>query len=226
MIAEAGDGSLTGAIEYSTGLFDGVRVEGLAGHLVTVLGGVAGDAGVRLSGVAVLTGREREELGRWNDTAGVVPGAGGVGELVAGVGGGAAGCGGGGGGGPVADVRGAAGAGGAAGGGAAGGGGGGGVGGGVVPGAGGGDGVGDGGGVAGGGVRTCRWIRGIRRGGWGSCWLIAGRRWWWRGRRRWRGICRLGGCGWSCWMMRGRGRSWRPRCRRCRRRRGRGSWRT
>ena len=94
-----------------------------------------------------------------------------------------------------ADVRGADGAGGAAGGGAAGGGGGAGVGGGAVPGAGAGHGGGGAGGVAGGGRRTCRWIRGTRRGGWGSCWPTAGRGCW-SGTGRWRaGAGRRGGAG-------------------------------
>ena len=51
------------------------------------------------------------------------------------------------------------------------------------------------------GARICRWIRGFRRSGWRSCWLIAGCRWWW-GRRRCWVICRLGGCGWWRWGIR------------------------
>ena len=39
-------------------------IERMAGHLVTVLEAVAADAGLRLSGLAVLTAGEREQLAR------------------------------------------------------------------------------------------------------------------------------------------------------------------
>ena len=76
-------GGLAGGIEYSTALFDAARVERMAGHLVTVLEGIAADAERRLSQLPVLTAAEREQLlGQWNDTAAPVP-AGGAGELIA-----------------------------------------------------------------------------------------------------------------------------------------------
>src|SRR6266704_592723 len=57
----------------------------MAGHLGVLLAGVAADPAVPLSGLAVLTAGEREQLlAGWNDTAAPVPDAGGVHELVAG----------------------------------------------------------------------------------------------------------------------------------------------
>jgi hypothetical protein len=77
------DGGLVGGIEYSTALFDAVRVERMAGHLVTVLEAVAAYPGRRLSRVPVLTSSERELLAGWNDTAADVQAVGGVHELIA-----------------------------------------------------------------------------------------------------------------------------------------------
>ena len=49
-LAEQG-GGLAGMVHYSTGLFDEATVGRLAGHLVMLLGAVAADPGVRLSGI-------------------------------------------------------------------------------------------------------------------------------------------------------------------------------
>ncbi len=88
------------------------------------------------------------------------------------------------------------------------------------PGAGG----GDRGGVVGGGARICRWIRGIRWGGWRSCWPTAARVWWSAG-GRWRvgwWRVRAGRGRWCGWMT----RWWRGRWRRGRWRRPvAGAWR-
>src|SRR6266566_38334 len=82
-LGEAGDG-LAGEIKYSTALFDAVTVERMVGHLVTVLGAVAADAGMRVSSVPVFTEPERHRLvGVCNDTATPVPAVGGVHELIA-----------------------------------------------------------------------------------------------------------------------------------------------
>jgi len=81
-LREVGAGGLAGAIHYGTALFDRVRMERLAGHLVTLLDGVAVGAGRHLSALPVLTAAERGELAGWNDTAAPVPGVGGVHELV------------------------------------------------------------------------------------------------------------------------------------------------
>ncbi|GAA2061956.1 non-ribosomal peptide synthase/polyketide synthase [Catenulispora yoronensis] len=77
-----GDG-LSGALVYSTGLFDRSTVERMAGHLVGLLGSVAGDAGTRVSELAILDGPERHRiLTEWNATSALVPGVGGVHELI------------------------------------------------------------------------------------------------------------------------------------------------
>ena len=77
-------GGLAGSLHYSTALFDAKRMERMARHLVTVLEAVAADAGRRVRDLPVLTAGERNLLVRaWNDTAGPVPGACGVHELIA-----------------------------------------------------------------------------------------------------------------------------------------------
>ena len=78
-------GGLAGALEYGTALFDAATVGRLAGHLGVLLAGVAADPAARLSGLPVLTSGEREQvLAGWNDTAALVPDAGGVHELITG----------------------------------------------------------------------------------------------------------------------------------------------
>ncbi|WP_441247705.1 amino acid adenylation domain-containing protein [Kitasatospora sp. McL0602] len=67
-------GQLDCLIEYSTDLFEPGTVARLAGHLTTLLTGIAADPDRRLSGLPVLTGPERQELlGRWTDTAAPAP---------------------------------------------------------------------------------------------------------------------------------------------------------
>ena len=84
IVAEDG-GGLAGAVEYSTALFEAATIGRLAGHLGVLLAGIAADADAPLSGLAVLTAGEREQLlAGWNQTAAAVPAAGGVHELVAG----------------------------------------------------------------------------------------------------------------------------------------------
>jgi amino acid adenylation domain-containing protein/non-ribosomal peptide synthase protein (TIGR01720 family) len=68
------DGGLNLAIEYNTGLFDVDTVERLAGHLETLLAGVAADADRVLSDLPMLSDAERHRiLVEWNDTEQVVP---------------------------------------------------------------------------------------------------------------------------------------------------------
>ncbi|WP_433444169.1 non-ribosomal peptide synthetase/MFS transporter [Nonomuraea sp. CA-141351] len=54
---------------YNTALFSDVRIERMAGHLATLLEGVAADPAAPVSGLELLTTEEREERRRWNDTA-------------------------------------------------------------------------------------------------------------------------------------------------------------
>ncbi len=82
ILAEDG-GGLAGAVEYGTALFDAASAERMAGHFVVLLAAVVADAGRPLSGLAVLTGGEREQLARWNDTVAPARAVGGVHELVA-----------------------------------------------------------------------------------------------------------------------------------------------
>ncbi|MEV5937092.1 amino acid adenylation domain-containing protein, partial [Streptomyces sp. NPDC052079] len=61
---------IAGVLEFSTDLFDEVTAEALAGRLVRVLEAVAGDPGVRVGGVEVLSDAERGlVLGEWIDTS-------------------------------------------------------------------------------------------------------------------------------------------------------------
>src|SRR6266567_971516 len=83
-LAEYGP-DLIGSLLYSTALFDAATVGRMAGHLGVLLAGVAADPAVPLSGLAVLTSGEREQLvAGWNATAAPVPAAGGIHELIAG----------------------------------------------------------------------------------------------------------------------------------------------
>ncbi|MET9896470.1 amino acid adenylation domain-containing protein, partial [Streptomyces sp. NPDC006465] len=65
------DGSLIGAFEYATSLFDHDTVERLAHHFVQLLEAVAANADTSLSAVDITSVQERRLLKAWNDT--VVP---------------------------------------------------------------------------------------------------------------------------------------------------------
>ncbi|MER7729208.1 amino acid adenylation domain-containing protein [Streptomyces sp. NPDC096323] len=71
------DGSpdgISGELEYAADLFDESTVRALAGRLVRLLGQVAADPALRVSGVRMLTTAERElAVSGWNDTARDVP---------------------------------------------------------------------------------------------------------------------------------------------------------
>jgi amino acid adenylation domain-containing protein len=78
------DGALTGAIEYSTALFDAATVERMAGHLVAILEAVVADARRRVGELPVLSAGERELVVEgWNASSVDVPSVGGVHELIA-----------------------------------------------------------------------------------------------------------------------------------------------
>ncbi|MBB5940179.1 non-ribosomal peptide synthetase, partial [Streptomyces zagrosensis] len=76
------DGSLIGALEYATSLFDQPTVERMAEHFVRLLEGVAAEPDVALSAIDISSVHERRLLRVWNDTAVVVPEVS-VSELVA-----------------------------------------------------------------------------------------------------------------------------------------------
>jgi amino acid adenylation domain-containing protein len=99
-VAQASDNSLSVTVEYSTELFDRVRVERLVGHFGVVLAAVVavGGVGRRVDGVEVVSGGERElVVGRFA-VGGGLPGAGsaGAGSAAAGSAGGGGGLAGGG----------------------------------------------------------------------------------------------------------------------------------
>jgi amino acid adenylation domain-containing protein/non-ribosomal peptide synthase protein (TIGR01720 family) len=71
-----------GRLEYATELFDHATAESLVERYVRVLRQVVADPGTPLGAVDVLTGAEREQLDRLNDTTAPVPSAT-VAELVA-----------------------------------------------------------------------------------------------------------------------------------------------
>jgi amino acid adenylation domain-containing protein len=79
-----GGGALSGAIEYSTALFDASTIERMAGHFVALLDTLTADANRSLGELPMLTGAEHEQVVReWNATAEPVPVVGGVHELIA-----------------------------------------------------------------------------------------------------------------------------------------------
>ncbi|HSF38618.1 MAG TPA: non-ribosomal peptide synthase/polyketide synthase, partial [Thermoanaerobaculia bacterium] len=65
---ETADG-ISGAIEYSTDLFEAATIERLAGHLNVLLSAAAAAPETRLSALPVLSEAERRELLAWNETA-------------------------------------------------------------------------------------------------------------------------------------------------------------
>jgi amino acid adenylation domain-containing protein len=71
----APDGGMTGLLVYNTGLFEAATIERLSGHLSRLLERVAGQPGLRLSEIDLLTERERRlVVEAWNDTATRYPG--------------------------------------------------------------------------------------------------------------------------------------------------------
>ncbi|MEO7259990.1 MAG: amino acid adenylation domain-containing protein [Jatrophihabitantaceae bacterium] len=72
--ADGAPGGISGTLEYATDLFDQDTVQALAGRLVGLLGQVAADSSLRVSGVDLLTAAERELVTTaWNDSARDVP---------------------------------------------------------------------------------------------------------------------------------------------------------
>ncbi|MCW3818948.1 amino acid adenylation domain-containing protein [Micromonospora sp. DR5-3] len=68
-------GGISVTLEYAADLFDPGTAQALAERLVRLLGQVAADPGLRVSGVELLSAAERElVVSRWNDTARDVPG--------------------------------------------------------------------------------------------------------------------------------------------------------
>ncbi|GAA4707708.1 non-ribosomal peptide synthetase [Phytohabitans rumicis] len=67
------DGSLTGALEYATALFDEATVQRMADHLVRLLEAVVADPAVRLSTVDFSSIHERRVMAQWNETAVPLP---------------------------------------------------------------------------------------------------------------------------------------------------------
>ncbi|TDC91357.1 non-ribosomal peptide synthetase/MFS transporter [Actinomadura sp. 7K507] len=68
-VAARPSGALDGVLVYDRGLFDAATIARMAGHLQTLLGSIAERPGARLSELEMLTGDERAERARWNDTA-------------------------------------------------------------------------------------------------------------------------------------------------------------
>ena len=70
----SGPGGLRGTVRAAADLFDEATVEAMAGRFVRVLGVAAGDPGVRVREVGVLSAEERVQVvAGWNDTAVEVP---------------------------------------------------------------------------------------------------------------------------------------------------------
>ena len=68
------DDRLAGFFEYSTDLFDDARMERLAGHFLTLLGGIVADADRAIANLPLLSEAERRQiLLQWNDTAADYP---------------------------------------------------------------------------------------------------------------------------------------------------------
>jgi amino acid adenylation domain-containing protein/thioester reductase-like protein len=73
-VTEDADGGLSGALEYSTDLFDRDRMTRLLDHLAVLLEGAGNDPATSLSHLPLLTAAERWHiLAEWNDTASPAP---------------------------------------------------------------------------------------------------------------------------------------------------------
>ncbi|OKK14731.1 hypothetical protein AMK16_29700 [Streptomyces sp. CB00455] len=82
MMRPGADGSLFGALEYATSLFDAATAERLAGHLGRVLEAVAADPELRLDAIELAGRQERDTLARWSTTP-ALPAGPTVPELIA-----------------------------------------------------------------------------------------------------------------------------------------------
>lgn len=66
---ETEQGTLEGAIEYATDLFDAETIKRMIGHLQTILTGIVQDPRKRISDLSLLTHEERQQIvEQWNDT--------------------------------------------------------------------------------------------------------------------------------------------------------------
>jgi len=73
-LADTGGGGLAGSLEYRRDLFERVTMQRLAGHFLEVLAGAAGDPGLPISRLPVLTAAEAAQAVReWNDTSRAFP---------------------------------------------------------------------------------------------------------------------------------------------------------
>ena len=61
-VSDGGGDLLAGALEFSTELFDAGTAERMAGHLLTLMAGVAADPAARVSRLGLLTTAERDQL--------------------------------------------------------------------------------------------------------------------------------------------------------------------
>lgn len=83
LLAGESNGELSFAFQYNTDLFDEATVERMAGHLRTLLDGIADHPHAALSELPLLTAEERREHAEWNDTATVYDAPAHLHELVA-----------------------------------------------------------------------------------------------------------------------------------------------
>ncbi|MEU8527604.1 amino acid adenylation domain-containing protein [Streptomyces sp. NPDC048629] len=84
LVLTDGGGALSGAIEYSTALFDASTIERMAGHLVALLDTLTADSDRSLGELPMLTEAEHDRVVReWNATVEPLPSVGGVHELIA-----------------------------------------------------------------------------------------------------------------------------------------------
>lgn len=68
-VVETAQGTLEGAIEYATDLFDAETIRRMIGHLQTIFTGIVQDPRKRISELPLLTNEERQQIvEQWNDT--------------------------------------------------------------------------------------------------------------------------------------------------------------
>ncbi len=66
-------GTLAGAVEFATDLFDAATIDRLSGHLTTLLGGLLAEPERPVDEIGLLTAAEVSELRAWNETATAFP---------------------------------------------------------------------------------------------------------------------------------------------------------